>query len=122
MLNMTVELTKMLYTETHFREINGQMEECISIPIRINGLDKFGKDRVFLNMYLFKRNPNNKNVNYYASIRYRDKNLRQKVIDMGYKNNISYIGSIWFNYFFKRSRFAQNKNEVSLDDALNIDK
>lgn len=121
MLFETIELSKFIGVEIHQREVNGEMMDCISIPIRINSLNRLGRDRVFLNLLLFERRANPDNNTHYASVQIKNMKLKEEIEKLGFLGDLRFIGNVK-NGIWKHKRKAENKdNKVSLDEAMNIE-
>lgn len=111
----SIELSNFMNTMIHEREVNGKLEECISIPILSNGLI-FGKKKVVIMRLLFKdRKPNPENVSHYISMYIPDKSISDRVKELGFENNLKFIGSMKPSFITYRK--SRNKN-TSLDEAM----
>ena len=114
----SIILSNFMNTEIHEREVNGKLEECISIPILSNGLI-FGKKRIVVMRFLCRdRKPNPENVSHYISMYIPDKSLSDRIEKLGFENNFKFIGSLKPSFItHKRNR---DKN-TSLDEAMDKD-
>lgn len=114
----SIELTKFRDVEIEKREIEGKMEECISIPIERNSLYKIGNSRVFLKCFLIEQRPNPENHSHFVSICIQDEKLRKEIERLGFKRDMNFIGHAKV-YNKKRKYYPRDK--VSLDKALDTD-
>lgn len=115
MIYGNIELTKFICSEIHTREVNGVIEECISIPIRSNGLSKSKSGRVFMPYSMKERRPNPDNITHYVSVNIKDEKIRKRIEEYGFANNLKFIGYAKSIYYKK----GHPSNVVSLDDAMN---
>ena len=116
MLYESIDLTKFRNVEIEKREIEGKIEECISIPIERNGLYKSDIGRVFLQAFLMDRRPNPDNRSHFISMCIRDEKLREEIERLGFKDNLNYIG--YAKMYNKNRKCYFRKDKVSLDEAL----
>lgn len=114
MIYGNMELSKFICSEIHEREVNGVIEECISIPIRLNGLKKSNSNRVFMPYTMNERRPNPDNITHYVSVNIKDEKLRDEIERYGFSNNLKFIGYAKSNYFKK----GHPSNVVPLDEAM----
>ena len=121
MLFESIELSKFIGVEIHQREVNGEMMDCISIPIRINSLSRVGKNRVFLNLLLFERRANPDNNTHYASVQIKDMKLKEEIEKLGFLNELRFIGNVKNGIWRHKRKSGGNDNKISLDDAINIE-
>lgn len=116
MLYERIELTKFRNVEIIQREVDGKMEDCISIPINRNGLYRTEGNRVYFRGFLMERKPNPKNHSHFVTAMVSDKELRNEIEHLGFKRNFDYIGyaMTWNRY----RNLTKKKSEISLDEAL----
>lgn len=100
----TLELSKLIGVDIHKREVNGQIEKCLSIPIRLNGIRESSANKYFMNLLLIERRANRKNNTHYVSLYFMDKQLKSELVSLGYSRNIKYIG------FVQNSLYSWNKS------------
>lgn len=118
MLFETIDLSKLFDTEFHEREINGKKELCLSIPLRINGIDMLPNGRCFLNCYLADRYANNRNITHLVMRRYRDKELYGKLIELGFGKNINRFGTVRSGFHEQEVKY-ENRGRIPLEEAMN---
>lgn len=111
MFYVCIELSRMLCTEIEEREINGRMEQCISIPMSINGIEMSKRGNIYLNLNLVERRElGRSNETHYASVIFWDKDMYEKIKELGYEKNLKYVG------YAKRGNpkayINQNKKEI----------
>lgn len=89
-----IGLTKLIYSELHEREINGKMEKCISIPLRMNGIeeDKNGDYNLRFITYKKKFKSYAKGDLFDLSVRIRDKALYFSLKSQGWYAQLRNIG------------------------------
>lgn len=121
MLFESIELSKFIGVDIHQREVNGEMMDCISIPIRINSLNRMGKNRVFLNLLLFERRANCDNNTHYASVQINDVKLKEEIEKLGFLKDLRFIGNVKNGIWRHKRKVGDKENKVSLDDAMNVE-
>lgn len=118
MLFETIDLSKLFDTEFHEREIHGKKELCLSIPLRINGIDRLPNGRCFLNCYLADRYANSQNITHFVMRRYRDKELYRKLIELGFAKNINRFGTVRGAYQ-RQDVQPELRKRIPLEEAMN---
>lgn len=93
MLFASIELSKYIGAEIHQREVNGELVDCISIPIQPNGLFLSPKRKVYAGYTINERRTNCYGQSHYISATIRDKKLHQKLEDLGFMQDLKFIGS-----------------------------
>lgn len=102
MMKECIELTRFIGAEIEEREVHGRMEKCVSIPIKLNGLVTSKDGRIFLNLNLFPRKPNMKGDTHFVSVSFANKELQSKVKELGYEEDLKFIG------FIRKGRESRN--------------
>ena len=117
-----MELSKLVGAEIHYREFNGKMERCLSIPIELNGLGENNSTseysrRVFLQFLANDMKPNPNNYTHYLSLYCRDKEVVENIRKYDYFKELRFLGKmrpgLWNSHYYS--------NVKSIDDALNTD-
>lgn len=116
MLYERIELTRFRNVEIIQREVEGQMEDCICIPIRRNGLYRTKGNRVYFRGFLMERHPNPKNHSHFVSVVIGDEEVRKEIEDLGFKKSFDYIGYA-MTWGGKRKRISK-KGRMPLDEAI----
>lgn len=111
----SLELTRLRNVEIEEREVNGKMEKCISIPIVSNGLMIYKKDRVYMHITMNRRRPNPDKFTHYISISITDKKVRKEIEELGFVENLKFIGHMKAGYEVRK--FSKN-DMMSLDEAM----
>lgn len=101
MLYESLDLTKFIGVEIEEREVNGRIQSCISIPIKLNGLVLSRKNRVYLNLCLIDKHMNERNETHFVSVRFSDKNALENVTRLGYDKDLRYIGIVSLNKYMR---------------------
>lgn len=114
-----IELNKFACTEIHEREVNGKLERCISIPIKLNGFtentaENGFRKRVFFNFVANDMKPNPQGNSHYISLYSRDKEVVENIRKYDYFEDLRFLG---------RMRPGLNNNHprsktTSIDDAM----
>lgn len=112
----SIELTKFRNVEIEQREIDGKMEECISIPIERNSLYKLNNGRVFLKTFLIEKRPNPDNQSHFVSVCIRDEKLREEIERLGFRKDLNYIG--YAKVYNKNRKYYYRQDKVPLDEAM----
>lgn len=126
MLKEIIRFDKFVGAEIHEREVMGEMQECISIPMALNGIHHSYNKSIILIMAVIPKRPNAKRETHFLKVEFNSKNpqlkeMKRKVDSLGFSNNLNFIGNI---YFFGNSKTGfhsgpATKNKIDLDDALN---
>lgn len=116
-----IELSKFAGAEIHEREVDGKVERCISIPIRINGFaennskSEYGR-RIFFNFIANDMRPNPNNFSHYISLYSRDKKVVEDINKYGHYESLRFLGKlrpgVSNSHFYKKT---------SIDDAMKTD-
>lgn len=115
MFFIDIKLNSLRNTEIHQREVDGTVEDCISIPIRSNGLIVKKRREIHLYALMKERTPNPEKVTHYIVPYIKDKFLFSKLINTGWWKTMFYLGTAkkCFGMSEKKS-----KGHVSLDEAM----
>ena len=118
MIFESLEITKMRGVEIHKREVNGEIQDCVSIPIKINGLCLTSKEKVFMNLLMKERRPNPDNLSHYVSLYTTDKDLIRDIKQSGFEKDYKFLGKakIWMDYCKRRKA-----SDTDLDKAMSTD-
>lgn len=118
MIMVNVELTRYRDVEIHQREIDGKLEECLSIPIVRNGLIFTKKDAVKMVLMLFEKRANTYNESHYVSAYVPYKDVCKDIIKLGYRDNFKFLGKA----IYKKSVEKHNRQYVTpIDEAMDTD-
>ena len=117
MLFASIELSKYIGTEIHKREVNGELVDCISIPIQPNGLFVSTKKRVYAGYTINERRANSYGQTHYISATIRDKKLYRKLVDLGFMSDLKFIGDAKMTTKWVKTHAGK---EVSLDKAMDL--
>lgn len=118
MIQANLELTRFRDVEIHEREIEGKMEECLSIPIKRNGLFFGKKGSVKLVLMLFEKRANPLNESHYVSVYIPDKKVYADIVKLGFKENFKFLG----NAKYKKSAEKHIRGKAtSIEEAMNTD-
>ena len=120
-LKGSIELTKYAGASIEERMFNGQVVECISIPIDINGFLKRGKDRVFLGFMCLDRKPNPYRITH--AVTPRMNNARKEELErMGFYDDMRFVGMLAnYNNNYWANKHDDGKKHVSIEEAMKID-
>lgn len=118
---LNLNLAKLRYVEFHEREIEGRMEKCISIPLRINGIREGKKGNTHL-YALLKEAPLNNLGRLYSVVPYiSDKKLFARLLNSGWWKQMYYFGDV--RRYTGKTRIENNKRRsgIPLEDAMERD-
>lgn len=114
MVYCNVELSKFIGAEIEIREVNGELTECISIPIKTNGM-RIGKNKkVFFPFLLKEKKPNLYNQTHYISLYNKDREFRKRISELGYEENLKFLGYAKSVFYKKRDY----RKAVPLEEAI----
>ena len=116
---LNIILSRLMFTEFHEREVNGELAKCISIPLEINGIMIRGKNEPHLYCLMKERQPN-PNGEMFSIIPYiSSKRTFAKLYQSGWWRNMYFLGKVT-KYRGTKIEYGKykNKNAVSLDDAM----
>lgn len=116
---LNIVLSRLMFTEFHEREVNGELVKCISIPLDINGIMIRRKNEPHLYCLMKERQPN-PNGELFSIIPYiSSKRTFAKLCQSGWWRNMYFLGKVT-KYRGKslENKLYKNKNVVSLDDAM----
>lgn len=72
------------------------MEECISIPMRLNGIEKkYDKNMLFWGIYMYPDKPNSQNKSHFLTIELKDPEAREDMIKLSGNKWLKYVGSVF---------------------------
>lgn len=118
-----LEVERLIGAEVHERVFNGETVECISIPIKENGMHFTSKGHLLMEMYVTPRRPNPQNITHYLSLCFNPliKHEYLKIKEAGFYEQVKFIGHMfpWSNY--KRRWGNKPKTEDSIDEALSVE-
>lgn len=116
---LNIDLSRLMFTEFHEREVNGELVKCISIPLDINGIMMRRKNEPHLYCLMKERQPN-PNGELFAIIPYiSSKRTFATLYKNGWWRNMYFLGKVT-KYRGTKIEYGKykNKNAVSLDDAM----
>ena len=116
---LNIDLSRLMFTEFHEREVNGELVKCISIPLDINGIMIRRNKEPHLYCLMKERQPN-PNGELFAIIPYiSSKRTFATLYKNGWWRNMYFLGKVT-KYRGTKIEYGKykNKNAVSLDDAM----
>lgn len=116
---LNIDLSKLLNTEFHEREVNGEVVKCISIPLDMNGIIIRRRREPHLYCLLKERQPN-PNGELFSVIPYiSSKKLFAQLLNSGWWRTMYYLGKVtkYRGRLDSKNKY-KNNNAVSLDDAM----
>lgn len=122
MLYCILRMNEFIGAEIHKREVMGEIQDCISIPIKINGIRQYPKAGLQLHLLMVPKKPNPRQETHYLSVSFDSlspeaKKMKRKVYGLGYWKQLKYIGKIVLSGA-KLGFDKKFKRQTSLDDAL----
>lgn len=112
-----------MYAEVHSRYVNGEMVDCISIPIEMNGLKTARNGAIILELDMREKYKKLFNQTHYLSLVVKDPDKRQEIAKNGFKKQLTYLGNAsQINLVRKGQKLPQrNMPRISLNEALNVE-
>lgn len=122
MLFCVIRMSDFIGAEIHQREVMGEIQDCISIPIKINGIRQYPKAGLQLHLLMVPKKPNPRQETHYLSVSFDSlsseaKKMQRKVYGLGYWKQLKYIGKVILSGT-KLVFEPRGKRQTSLDDAL----
>lgn len=103
-------LTRLVGVDLHYREVNGKMEECISIPMRLNGIEKkYENNKVFWGIYMYPDKPNSQNKSHYLAIELKNPEAKKDMMKISGDTWLRYVGSV----FPTRKKMTKEMKELT---------
>lgn len=94
MITAYLKMNRFIGAELEKREVFGKTRECISIPLDLNGI-LIKKKSLLLRLMFIAMKPNKNNMSHYLKILYNDINMKKYICDLGYENDVRYIGNVF---------------------------
>lgn len=118
-----IYLSRLMYAEVHSRYVNGEMVDCISIPIEMNGLKTARNGAIILELDMREKYKKLFNQTHYLSLVVKDPEKRQEIAKNGFKKQLTYLGNAsQINLVRKGQKLPQrNMPRISLNEALNVE-
>lgn len=116
MFYQEIILSKFRSTSLEQREINGIMEDCIVIPLRINGIVRYKSGKVVLSTVIHPKKPNAYNETHYVSVCIGDPEVREENKRLGFAKDLMFIGRFKDNKYSKKTRNKKGKNSSVMDE------
>lgn len=122
MLFCVIRMSDFIGAEIHQREVMGEIQDCVSIPIKINGIRQYPKAGLQLHLLMVPKKPNPRQETHYLSVSFDSlspeaKKMQRKVYGLGYWKQLKYIGKVILSGT-KLVFEPRGKRQTSLDDAL----
>lgn len=123
MLRLSLDMSKFIGVELHQREFNGELVDCVSIPVKWNGARFKKGGSIIVEFTIVPKKPNKKNETHYVSLFYLPRYFKEqymKVKELGLYEQVKYIGHI-SNWGKKYFIYPNSKIETDLDKALDTE-
>ena len=111
-------LNKLRDVSYETREIDGELEECIVIPMRRNGIKHTEHGSTVLNFAMNEKRPNVYNQTHFISL-FADENVMKEAKALGFEDRFTYLG--YAKLVYNKKAIDYSGKRVSLDDAMEID-
>ena len=111
-------LNKLRDVSYETREFDGELEECIVIPMRRNGIKHTEHGSTVLNFAMNEKRPNVYNQTHFISL-FADENVMKEAKALGFEDRFKYLG--YTKLVYNKKAIDYSGKRVSLDDAMEID-
>lgn len=125
MLVATLYFDNLIEVKMEERDVMGEKQRCLSIPMEINGIHRSWDNRIAMNLCVIPRRPNNRKETHFLSVQFytdeKSKLITQKIKKLGFWERLKYFGVL--KLVGKRRNFIATHNDfsTSLDDAINTE-
>lgn len=94
---VAIQLDRLVGAEIHQREVNGEMCDCISIPIKWNGITCYRGTHYYIDFNMTRKRPNPNGHTHYLSLLYPPSMMEwyDKVKNLGLTKGLSYVGVVY---------------------------
>lgn len=90
-----VDLHRLVGVDIEQREVDGVVQDCISIPIKPNGIKRGYRNTLKLYLGATRKNPNPLGQTHFLSVHFMSAEDYGRAMDLGYMDDqLKYVGNI----------------------------
>ena len=116
---LKLKLNRLVNIEIHQREVNGETVDCVSIPMKINGINKTKRGNIMQYFLMREAQPNPYNATHIISPHIPDKKTLKWLVDTGWRKSMYYLGVACRSKQYRKTNTA--REIVPIDKAIDTD-